>query len=153
MADPKPFTPRQVKVGGVAIKIMTRLNNAVYRASGGKLGKTFAGNPVCLMTTIGRKSGEPRVVSLVYLRQGDDLVVVASQGGMPHHPAWYLNLVDHSECTIQIGKETARYDTRVADPAEKALLWPKLVEMYPGYDDYQARTERNIPVIVCTPAT
>jgi deazaflavin-dependent oxidoreductase (nitroreductase family) len=151
VADPKPFNARQVKVGGAVIKVMTKMNNAVYKASGGKVWKTFGGAPVCLMTTTGRKSGQPRTVSLICLRQGDDVVVVGSQGGMPTHPAWYLNLVDHPGCEIQIGATTGRYVARVVDSAEKAQLWPKLLEMYSGYDEYQARTERDIPVIVCSP--
>jgi deazaflavin-dependent oxidoreductase (nitroreductase family) len=154
MAEAKPFTARQEKVGNAVIKVMSRLTNPVYRATGGRIGGTFLkGAPVCLVTTIGRRSGEPRTVPLLYMRHGDDVVIVASKGGMPSNPAWYLNLLDHPECTIQIKKVTHRYDARVADSAEKADLWPELVAVYADFDDYQARTERDIPVIVCTPAT
>jgi deazaflavin-dependent oxidoreductase (nitroreductase family) len=153
MTDPKPFSARQEKVGNAVIKVMSRLINPVYRATGGRIGGKFLrGAPVCLLTTTGRKSGEARTVPLLYMRNGTDVVIVASKGGMPSNPAWYLNLLAHPECTIQIKTESSRYDSRVADPAEKAQLWTKLLEVYPDFDEYQARTERDIPVLVCTPA-
>jgi len=153
MADAKPFNARQEKVGDAVIKVMTKINNAAYRATGGRLGGKFPGGaPICLVTTTGRKSGQPRTVALLYLRHGDDVVIVASKGGMSRHPDWYFNLVDHPQCTIQIKKDTGEFVSRVADPGEKAELWPKLLAMYKSYDDYQARTDREIPVIVCSPA-
>jgi deazaflavin-dependent oxidoreductase (nitroreductase family) len=153
MADPKPYTDRQAKVGRTVTKAMSRLNNAVYKATDGKIwGKFLHGAPVCLLTTTGRKSGLPRTVSLIYLRDGEDVVIVASMGGMPKHPEWYLNLVATPECTIQIKGDTSRYIARVVAAGEKARLWPELLGVYPDYDTYQARTEREIPVIVCSPA-
>ncbi len=152
MADAKPFTARQQRVGDAVMKVMTTVNNAIYRASGGKLGGKLMGAPICLLTTTGRQTGQQRTVPLLFLRDGDDVVVVASKGGMPTHPAWYLNLRDQPACTVQVGSTTGPYVARIADAAEKAALWPRLVAMYKHYDDYQARTDRDIPVVICSPA-
>lgn len=142
------------------IKVGSRLNTRLYRATGGRLGGTWrigAGMrkpaPVCLLTTIGRKSGEPRTAPLIYLRDGEDFVVVASQGGLPKHPAWYLNLRDNPQVTIQVGTQRHDLVARTATPDEKARLWPRLVDLYADFDDYDAWTEREIPVVICSPIT
>ena len=132
---------------------MSVLNVLLFRLTGGRLGGKFLrGAPVCLVTVIGRKSGEPHTIPLLYLQDGDDLVIVASKGGMSHSPAWYHNLVAHPECEVQIGGRTRRMRARRADAAEKAALWPRLCAMYPDYADYQARTTRDIPVLRLQPA-
>jgi deazaflavin-dependent oxidoreductase (nitroreductase family) len=107
--------------------------------------------PTLLLTTRGRKSGEPRSVPLIYGRVGDRFVVIASKGGMPTHPVWYLNLEAEPECTIQVGKRTLNTRARVAEGEERALLWQQLAEIYPPYLDYQKATERKIPVVVLDP--
>ena len=148
-----PWTPQQERTADVFIRIMTRLNVLAYRLTGGWLGGKFLrGAPVCIVTTRGAKSGQPRPVALLYLRDGDNVVLVASKGGMSHHPAWYFNLKAHPECEIQIGSSTRRMRARIAGADEKRALWPRLVAMYRDYDDYQARTTRDIPVLVCEPA-
>ena len=106
---------------------------------------------VCLLTTIGRKSGQPRSVPLIYLRKGDTFVVVASQGGSAKHPAWYLNLRENPEVTIQLGKKTFDLVARTASDAEREELWPELVKVYEDYDTYAAWTDRKIPVVICEP--
>ncbi|WAC56905.1 nitroreductase family deazaflavin-dependent oxidoreductase [Gordonia sp. SL306] len=152
--------PKQLSSPAVAslIKVGSRLNAKVYKATGGRLGNTWrigAGlrNPVpmCLLTTIGRKSGEPRTAPLLYLRTGDSFVVVASQGGLPKNPAWYLNLVANPEVTIQVGKETFDLRARTASDAERDDLWPQLVDLYADFDTYAAWTDRKIPVVICEP--
>jgi len=105
-----------------------------------------------LLTTVGRRSGEARTVPLIYLEDSERLVVVASQGGMPTHPGWYHNLVAHPRVTVETGRRIREMDARVADAVERAELWPRLVEMYDDYDDYQARTDRQIPVVILEPA-
>ena len=148
-----PFNERQVAVGNVVIKVMSRANTWVYRATGGRLGGRFLrGAPVCLVTTTGRRSGMARTVPLLYLRDGEDIVVVASKGGMPQHPEWYLNIVANPTVEIEVGKDRRRYEATTADAGRRAELWPKLTAMYKDYDDYQARTDREIPVVVCTPS-
>jgi deazaflavin-dependent oxidoreductase (nitroreductase family) len=131
---------------------MSALNVWVFRLSGGRLGAKFLrGAPVLLLTTKGRKSGEARTAPVLYLRDGERIVVVASKGGFSHHPAWYLNLAEDPNVTVEIGNERHAMVARRASAAEKQALWPKLTAMYRDFDDYQARTERDIPVVVLEP--
>ena len=104
------------------------------------------------MTTTGVKTGQPRTIALLFMRDGDDVVIVASMGGMSHNPQWYGNLVAEPKVTVEIGGEKRAMTARTATPEEKARLWPMLVDMYGGYADYQARTDRQIPVIICAPS-
>lgn len=136
------------------LKVMSPLNTAVYRMSGGRLGGRFSRRaPICLLTTKGRRSGQSRTVPLLYLTEGENVVVVASKGGLDHHPAWYLNLLDNPRVSVQIGRTTTEMTARTATPEEKSVLWPRLVAMYKSYDSYQARTERDIPVVICAPGS
>ncbi|HKA29869.1 MAG TPA: nitroreductase family deazaflavin-dependent oxidoreductase [Candidatus Binatia bacterium] len=144
-----PWTPTQERLASVVVRLMTAANVWIYRLSGGRLGGTFLrGAPVCLVTTRGKRSGQLRTVALLYLADGDDIELVASKGGMSHHPAWYHNMLAHPEVEVQIGAITRPMRARRASDVEKAALWPKLVAMYRDYDDYQARTTRNIPVMI-----
>ena len=138
------------------IKVGSRLNTRLYRVSGGRLGKTWrfgAGltkpAAVCLLTTTGRRSGEPRTVPLLYLREGDRFVFVASQGGLPKNPAWYLNLTADPKVVVEVGRERLELVARTASDAERAELWPRLVEMYADFATYDSWTERTIPVVIC----
>lgn len=149
---PKPFTPEQERRGNRFIKLMSTANTGLYRRTGGRLGGKFPGGaPICLLTTTGRKSGEPRTMPLLYLADGDDVVLVASKGGFSGHPQWYLNLVADPGVVVEVGRSRREMTARVADADEKAALWPRLVAMYAAYDEYQARTDRDIPVVVCEP--
>ena len=149
---PRPFTAGEEKLIKTLLKYFSAVNIWLYRISGGRIfGKWLRGAPIMLLTVIGRKSGQPRTVPLLYLADGDDVVVVASQGGMSTHPAWYLNLSDNPDCEVLIrGHVRKMRASRVSDD-EKAELWPRLTAMYRDYDDYQARTERNIPVMRLSP--
>ncbi len=131
---------------------LTRVNTAVYRLSGGRLLGSFRGAPVLLLNHVGRKSGKARTSPLLYIEDGDDLVIVASKGGSHKHPVWWLNLRAHPETTVEVGGEKRSVRARQADAEEKSRLWPRLVEMWPDYERYQGRTERDIPVIVLQPA-
>jgi deazaflavin-dependent oxidoreductase (nitroreductase family) len=104
-----------------------------------------------LLTTTGRKSGKPYTTPLIYGEDGGDYVVVASKGGAPGHPDWYLNLRDNPQVEIQVGPEVLSATARTADAGEKARLWPKMVEIWPDYEAYERKTDRDIPVIVVTP--
>ena len=131
---------------------MSLVNTLVFRASGGRLGAMFLrGAPVCLVTAQGARSGQWRTTPLIYLADGERVVLVASKGGMSHHPAWYHNLAEHPDCRVQIGSRVREMSARRASDAEKAQLWPRLLAIYPDYADYQARTERNIPVMILSP--
>ena len=146
------YTPTQERIANVVIRAMSALNVWAYRASGGRIGGRFLrGAPVCLLTTRGRKTGEPRVAPLLYLADGERVVIVASKGGMSKHPLWYLNLLANPDCEVQIGATKRAMRARTASPEEKAALWPRLVAMYRDYDDYQARTDRDIPVVILEP--
>ena len=148
----RPYTAREERFGTVAVKAMSALNTWAYRLSGGKIGGRFLrGAPVFLLTTIGRKTGEPRTAPLLYLRDEDRFVVVASKGGMSRHPVWYLNLEANPDVEVELGRERMKMSARRASDEEKARLWPKLVAMYRDYDDYQARTDRDIPVVILSP--
>src|SRR5829696_2489965 len=129
----------------------TGLNAAIYRATGGRLLGSFDGNPVLLLHHVGRRSGEERVTPLLYLPDGDDVVIVGSMGGTPKHPAWFHNLTARPDTEVELGRERRRVRARVAGADERAALWPRLVERYPAFAAYQARTEREIPVVVLSP--
>lgn len=138
------------------IKWMSRANVAAYRATGGRLGGKWRvgsafpwGIPVCLVTTTGRKTGQPRVAPLLFLEDGDKVVLVASQGGHAKNPLWFRNIQAHPEVTVQIRSRVRTMHARVATDAERAEYWPRLVAMYPDFDNYQSWTDRVIPVVVC----
>ncbi len=148
----RPWTTREERIGSLVVKLMSTINIWLFRASGGRLGnRFFGGAPVLLLTTIGRRSGKSRTAPLIYLEDGENVVLVASKGGMSQHPVWYLNLVARSEVEVQIGSEVQKLRARTASDEEKAKLWPRLNGVYSHYDEYQARTDRNIPVVICEP--
>ena len=131
---------------------MSLVNTWVFRATGGRLGAKFPGGaPVGLLTTVGRKSGASRTTPLIYLADGERIVLVASQGGLPRNPLWYGNLAAKPEVAFRTPAGERRYRARTASAAEKAALWPRLVAIYRAYDDYQKRTDREIPVVVLDP--
>ena len=105
-----------------------------------------------MVRTTGRKSGEPRTVPLLHIPDGDRVLLVASQGGLPTHPAWYYNVKSDPSVTVQVGRRVREMTAREATPSERAESWPKLVERYADFADYQANTSRVIPVIICEPS-
>jgi deazaflavin-dependent oxidoreductase (nitroreductase family) len=119
-----------------------------YVDSDGETGHTWRGVNTLLLTTLGRKSGQWRRTPLIYGQDGDRFVVVASKGGSPQHPAWYLNLADHPQVQVQVGADRFTARAHTASPEEKARLWPQMAKIWPEYDDYQQRTSRDIPVVV-----
>lgn len=123
-----------------------------YREYDGEVGYEWNGAPTLLLTTTGRRSGEPRTTPLIFGRDGDDHVIVASVGGMPDHPAWYLNLQADPHAHIQVKGEHLDVVAHTATDAEKPRLWALMNEVWPNYETYQSRTERVIPVVVLTPA-
>ncbi|MBO0680891.1 nitroreductase family deazaflavin-dependent oxidoreductase [Mycolicibacterium sp. S2-37] len=134
------------------IKWMARGNTALYRLSGGRLGGSVGKAPVALLTTIGRKTGEPRVSPLIYLRDGERVVFVASRGGSDKHPMWYLNLTANPQVGVQIKGENLAMRARSATADERAQYWPRLIDMYPAFADYLSWTDREIPLVICDPA-
>ena len=146
------MTPFQERLGRVTVQWMTGLNIVAYRLSGGRLaGHVPSGAPICLLTTIGRRTGRRRSVPLLYVPAGEDLVVVASRGGMGTHPAWYLNLLAEPDATVEVGSTRRPVRARPATPAEHRRLWPRLTAAYPYFDAYRQRTSRHIPVVILSP--
>src|ERR1700737_2937591 len=125
---------------------------AVYRASGGLIGHRFPFSPpMLLLDHVGAKSGTKRTSPLVYVDDGDNLVLVASKGGHPKHPAWFHNLRANPDTSVQVGTRRMPVRARVADSQERARLWPKAVKTYAGYRGYQERTDREIPLVILEP--
>jgi deazaflavin-dependent oxidoreductase (nitroreductase family) len=120
-----------------------------YRRTGGEKGHDWrGGSSTLLLTTTGRRSGAPRTIPLIYGRDGDDLLVVASKGGAAVPPAWYLNLEHEPEAEVQVKGDRFRARAREATPQEKPRMWREMVSQWPAYDQYQEKTEREIPVVV-----
>lgn len=119
-----------------------------YRATDGAEGHDWNGTQTLLLTTTGRRSGEERTTPLIYGRDGDDFLIVASKGGSDEPPAWYLNLAAQPEVEVQVKGDRFRARARTANAEEKARMWKTMVAEWPSYDDYQESTEREIPVVV-----
>ncbi len=139
------------RVIAAAQKWVTRLHSSVYRATDGRVAGRLLGSPVLLLTTRGRRSGKPRTIPLLYLRDGEDFVVVASNGGTPAHPIWWLNLKDDPEATVEVGGRELRVRAEEVRGEEKERLWGRLVKMYGPYERYQRKTDREIPVVILRP--
>jgi deazaflavin-dependent oxidoreductase (nitroreductase family) len=123
-----------------------------YRETGGEVGHVWKrGSHILLLTTTGNRTGALRTVPLIYGRDGENYVIVASKGGAPHHPAWYVNLSAHPAVEVQVKDEVFPARARTATAEQRARLWPMMTAAWPLYDDYQARTDREIQVVVLEP--
>jgi deazaflavin-dependent oxidoreductase (nitroreductase family) len=139
-------------------KYLAKAQVGVYKLTRGRVGGTWrigAGFrkpvPTLLLDHRGRKSGKAFTTPLLYITDGADVVVAGSQGGLPNHPQWYLNLLAHPDTHVQIRADRRPVHARIADPEERARLWPLLVAAYADFDSYQAWTEREIPVVILEP--
>jgi deazaflavin-dependent oxidoreductase (nitroreductase family) len=119
-----------------------------YVATNGESGHLYQGRPTLLITTRGRRSGALRRTALIYAQNGDRYLLVASNAGSPHHPAWYLNLTAHPDVTVQIRGDTFTARARTATAEEKHRLWPKVAAVFPLYDTYQATSSRDLPLVI-----
>jgi F420H(2)-dependent quinone reductase len=125
---------------------------AIYRATNGLVGHRFPGAPpTLLLDHTGARSGTQRTSPLAYGQDGDDLILVASKGGYPKNPAWFHNLRANPDTSVQLGPRRLQVHAHVADAQERTRLWPKMVALYGGYEGYQARTEREIPLVILSP--
>jgi deazaflavin-dependent oxidoreductase (nitroreductase family) len=122
-----------------------------YEETGGKVGHDWNDTQVLILHTKGRKSGVERKNPLIYGRSGDDFLIVASKGGAPSHPDWYLNLTANPDVTIQVWSDLIPVRARTATPDEKKRLWPTMLAQWPDYDAYQERTDREIPLVILSP--
>lgn len=138
-----------------AMKSMNAVHRCLLKVSFGKVGWTAGNMPVLELTTIGRKSGQPRSVMLTSpLQEGDSIVIVASRGGDPTHPAWFVNLRDNPQVQVAYkGAPTKTMIATVASPEERARMWPIVTATYKNYAGYQTKTDREIPLVVLSPAS
>jgi F420H(2)-dependent quinone reductase len=144
----QPAGRRPSKLGAALQNIATTVHSVLYRISNGVIGGRIVKSPVLLLTTTGRRSGKQRTVPLLYLTDGPNVVLVASNGGAVRHPTWWLNLQTKPDAWIQIKGTRRRVKAEQASTAEKQRLWPRLTAMYPGYQRYQEITDRDIPVVI-----
>ena len=134
------------------MKTVTALHRFWYRLTGGRLGGSFGKAQILLLSTTGRKSGKERTLPLIYVADGADLVLIASNGGDDRHPAWYLNLMADPSATVTIKSESRKVTAETAGPEDRSRLWQKATAVYPNYDEYTKRTSREIPVVILKPA-
>jgi deazaflavin-dependent oxidoreductase (nitroreductase family) len=135
------------------LHLMNAVHRSVLKLSGGLIGWRVGGMPALELTTTGRRSGQPRTTMLTSpVQEGDAIVIVASRGGDDHHPGWFFNLREHPEVTVAFaGKPKVPMRARVANPEERAALWPRVEAAYRGYAGYQKKTEREIPLVLLEP--
>ena len=122
-----------------------------FRANGGKVGGQFEGAPLLLLHSTGAKSGQARVNPMMYQADGDNFAVFASKAGAPTNPDWYHNLVANPQASVEVGDSTVNVIARIAEGEDRDRLWSRQKELYPGFADYEAKTTREIPVVVLEP--
>ena len=133
-------------------KLGLNIHQWLYDTTDGRIGRSLAGRPMLLLRHVGAKTGTKRTSALLYVPDGDNYAVIASKGGDPKHPGWYHNLVANPDVEIQVGRKTIPVHARVAEGEERERLWKRANEINKGgYDQYQSRTTRKIPVIVLDP--
>jgi deazaflavin-dependent oxidoreductase (nitroreductase family) len=138
-------------MGATGLRWTGKLNIPLYRLSGGRIGGRINEAPVLLLTTTGRKSGQARTAPVVYLYDGTNMVVIGSNAGHSRTPAWSLNLKANPDAEVEVGRERRPVRARVAQGDERAELWRRHNEQYSGFDEYEARTDRDIAVFVLEP--
>jgi deazaflavin-dependent oxidoreductase (nitroreductase family) len=146
-------TPRPDGPLGVLTRIATKTHVAIFKGTKGRVMGNFDGAPLLVLHHRGARSGLPRETPIIYLEDGENLVVVASMGGQEVNPAWYHNLRAHPDVEVQIGGDRRRVHARLASKAEADALWPRLTAMWPAWDTYKTRTDREFPVFFLEPVT
>ncbi len=147
----KLYSRASQAMGATGLRWTGRLNIPLYRLSGGRIGGRINRAPVLLLTTTGRKSGQQRTAPVVYLADGENLVVIGSNAGHNRTPAWSLNLQANPDAEVEVRRERRLVRARVAEGDERAELWRKHNEQYSGFDEYEARTDRDIALFVLEP--
>jgi deazaflavin-dependent oxidoreductase (nitroreductase family) len=139
-------------VRDATVRRLSALHAGLSRATNGIVGRRLVANDMLLLTTVGRRTGRPHTVPLLYLGADERLVVIASYGGRDRHPEWYLNLVDEPNATVQIRSTTSQVRAETMHEEDRAAWWPRIVEAYGDYALYQSRTRREIPTVWLHPA-
>ncbi len=147
----KFYSRASQRIGANGLRFTGKLNIPLYRLSGGRLGGRVSDAPVLLLTTTGRKSGQARTAPVVYLADGENLIVIGSNAGHSRAPAWSLNLKANPDAEVEVGRERRPVRARVAAGEERAELWRKHNEQYAGFDEYEGRTDRDIALFVLEP--
>ncbi|MFK8019853.1 MAG: nitroreductase family deazaflavin-dependent oxidoreductase [Pseudomonadales bacterium] len=150
MAD-NPMSEKEFSQLKMFIKPYSKLNVFMYKLTGGRILGKLTGRDVMLVTMTGAKSGKEKTIPLMYVPYKEGVIVVGSQGGAPKDPIWVKSIAKNPDVTVQYKSKIMPLRARLADDAEKAEVWPVCVEHYHEYDDYQKRTDRNIPVFICEP--
>jgi F420H(2)-dependent quinone reductase len=149
----QPMSPFQERLARMTVQVMAGLNVVAFRLSEGRVGGSVpSGAPICLLTTRGRSTGRLRTVPLLFLWRGDDIVVVASNGGMSVKPQWYLNLLAEPEVELSVENWRQFRRARLASAEERAEMWPRFVTAYHHFRSYEVRTDRHIPLVIFEPA-
>lgn len=151
-AEPLALATMNDTVNDLRMKAMNAVHKTLLKVSGGRIGSTLGSMPVVELHTVGRKSGERRSTMLTTpIAEDGRYVLVASKGGDDRDPHWYLNLVANPEVELTVDGEDVPLTARVASTEEKAELWPRIVASYKGYGNYQKKTDRDIPIVICEP--
>ena len=151
MPSDRGWTRLSKALGARGLRATGRLNIPLYKLSGGRIGGRLGRAPILLLTTTGRKSGEPRTAPVVYLPDGDRFIVIGSNAGNPRPPAWALNLEANPEAEVQVRRERRPVRARIADGQERDELWRRMNDQFGGFDDYRDRTSRDIRLFVLEP--
>jgi deazaflavin-dependent oxidoreductase (nitroreductase family) len=133
------------------VRAISTFHSGIYRLTRGRIGRRLADNDMLLLMTAGRASGKPHTVPLLYLRDGDDLIVMASYGGRHHHPEWYRNLVAEPDAEVRVDGRRVPVRATTTEGTDRARLWERAVTAYDGFRTYQGRTDREIPIVRLTP--
>ena len=144
-------TPQPGQRPGLDYSLLNESHVAAYRETNGAKGYMWNGATTLLLTTTGRKSGEKRTIAIIYKQVGDNFIIIASKGGSPVHPLWYLNIQADPNVEVQVKADRYECVARTAESPERERLWAQALTHWPAFDDYQARTERRIPVVVIEP--
>ena len=136
------------RIPGTDISLLGEKHVKVYRETNGAQGYLWNGVPILLLTSTGRKSGEPRTIPIIFTPYKDSFVIIASKGGSPEHPKWYLNIQDNPNVTVQVKAEVFKAAARTAQSPEREVIWSEALKSWPNFDVYQSRTTRQIPVVV-----
>ena len=151
MASPRPITETQMRLVKPGLKLFTALHVYLYRITGGRFFNRMGGGEICIVKMTGAKSGQPREFPLMYVPYKNGIVLVASLAGAPSHPVWYHNLIKHPLFEVRVGSIAKSLVARLATEEEKSEVWPLCCRVYPDFQLYQDRTERDIPVFICAP--
>jgi F420H(2)-dependent quinone reductase len=151
MQRQRRITETQIRLVKPGLKLFTRFHVFLYKLTGGRLFNRMGGGEVCIVKMTGAKSGQSREFPLMYVPYRKGIVLVASLAGAPRHPIWFHNLVKHPQIEVTVGPNVHQLVARIASKEEKAEVWPLCCRVYPDFQRYQDRTERDIPVFICEP--